>query len=593
MKEPYIDKENTIQTQKSDDEIFIRRLSIQLERRNHFDTTNSKSGVSWLYSESLEIDYDRDLLTIQQNFGPDCVISHQYYVRGGMDSLLQLAQTCMSNANWIESQSFEDNSGICFYTLIAELKNGSEIRHQGIYNRNHIPEEPWLEVINGILEHVEFYGFGQILNTNQFMNARKQSEIKYCSVSFGSSGITYYYQTDDDNICVGDYVSVPFGKNDTQRHGVVEKIGYYQTDSVPFPLDKTKKINKKVDKNAVWQNRSDQPITMENKIRDQGRKKHPAIVRFIGNPEKYKFIKNSSELEVVLDQPLYFDEDGNSLNAGPIFAHEAKLDTIPSEYVHCFTTGKLYLAYFLEFWQGKRSSLHVKTNLDEVTEFNHIKDFEIIRDLDDVLNIREATVRCITHKFDDIGLGLIYGKEYIAIGVTDNQFSDFDYLVMDESTDCYFYSAEYFEIVSDPHELLDQSRGQYVYDWKSIFFDVDSICPVCEEFLFDEPDDFDICPLCGWENDGLQRDQKDYWGGANELSVNESRFVHSLLQNSETQEKMAKILANFGHRRAEIFTQFSGIDYRTNQSEECRRALSQSHNDFVSELDKLLKILQS
>jgi RNA polymerase subunit RPABC4/transcription elongation factor Spt4 len=49
----------------------------------------------------------------------------------------------------------------------------------------------------------------------------------------------------------------------------------------------------------------------------------------------------------------------------------------------------------------------------------------------------------------------------------------------------------------------------------------DSICPVCEEYSFEFPDDYDICPVCGWENDGLQRNQKDYCGGANHLSAND------------------------------------------------------------------------
>jgi len=82
-------------------------------------------------------------------------------------------------------------------------------------------------------------------------------------------------------------------------------------------------------------------------------------------------------------------------------------------------------------------------------------------------------VRCITHKFDDKVFGLNYGNEYIAIGVTDKQFSDFGYLVMDESHDCYFYSSDYFEVVSDPYGLLDKASGQYVYDWSSLFYDGD------------------------------------------------------------------------------------------------------------------------
>jgi hypothetical protein len=34
---------------------------------------------------------------------------------------------------------------------------------------------------------------------------------------------------------------------------------------------------------------------------------------------------------------------------------------------------------------------------------------------------------------------------------------------------------------------------------------------------------FEICPLCGWQDDGVQNDDPNYWGGANELSLNDYR----------------------------------------------------------------------
>jgi hypothetical protein len=34
---------------------------------------------------------------------------------------------------------------------------------------------------------------------------------------------------------------------------------------------------------------------------------------------------------------------------------------------------------------------------------------------------------------------------------------------------------------------------------------------------------FEICSLCGWQDDGAQNEDPDYSGGANELSLNEYR----------------------------------------------------------------------
>lgn len=46
-------------------------------------------------------------------------------------------------------------------------------------------------------------------------------------------------------------------------------------------------------------------------------------------------------------------------------------------------------------------------------------------------------------------------------------------------------------------------------------------CPVCGNLSFEEEDDFDICPVCNWENDGTERYAPDM-AGANKVSYNEA-----------------------------------------------------------------------
>lgn len=49
-------------------------------------------------------------------------------------------------------------------------------------------------------------------------------------------------------------------------------------------------------------------------------------------------------------------------------------------------------------------------------------------------------------------------------------------------------------------------------------------CPCCGYYtLEDEPGHFDICPVCYWEDDNIQADDPDYWGGANYMSLNDAR----------------------------------------------------------------------
>ena len=48
-------------------------------------------------------------------------------------------------------------------------------------------------------------------------------------------------------------------------------------------------------------------------------------------------------------------------------------------------------------------------------------------------------------------------------------------------------------------------------------------CPVCGKTVFTEPGKYEICDVCGWEDDPVQFKDPDYAGGANRLSLNESR----------------------------------------------------------------------
>lgn len=50
-------------------------------------------------------------------------------------------------------------------------------------------------------------------------------------------------------------------------------------------------------------------------------------------------------------------------------------------------------------------------------------------------------------------------------------------------------------------------------------------CPCCGYLTFDDdpPGTFEICPVCGWEDDEVQFRDSSYAGGANSVSLDQAR----------------------------------------------------------------------
>ena len=59
------------------------------------------------------------------------------------------------------------------------------------------------------------------------------------------------------------------------------------------------------------------------------------------------------------------------------------------------------------------------------------------------------------------------------------------------------------------------------------FFKKEYLCPVCGRYYFQEAGGYEICPVCGWEDDPLQRREPDLAGGANTMSLNEARKAYA------------------------------------------------------------------
>lgn len=70
----------------------------------------------------------------------------------------------------------------------------------------------------------------------------------FCGVAFPYASHPYHYRTKDPKIKIGDTVLVPVGDKETE--GTVISLGQYMRQGAPFPVDKTKFIISKVEKNT-------------------------------------------------------------------------------------------------------------------------------------------------------------------------------------------------------------------------------------------------------------------------------------------------------------------------------------------------------
>ena len=51
-------------------------------------------------------------------------------------------------------------------------------------------------------------------------------------------------------------------------------------------------------------------------------------------------------------------------------------------------------------------------------------------------------------------------------------------------------------------------------------------CPCCEKITLDAESLYEVCSNCGWEDDPIQKDDPDFPGGANEMSLNQARKAY-------------------------------------------------------------------
>ena len=86
------------------------------------------------------------------------------------------------------------------------------------------------------------------------MNADTHENAKYiyCMIRFSNVTHQFSYITDDASIKEGDFVKVPFGKNNRERIGLVMRIIHCTEENAPYPPEKTKLVIEKTERPEDW-----------------------------------------------------------------------------------------------------------------------------------------------------------------------------------------------------------------------------------------------------------------------------------------------------------------------------------------------------
>lgn len=114
-----------------------------------------------------------------------------------------------------------------------------------------------------------------------------------------------------------------------------------------------------------------------------------------------------------------------------------------------------------------------------------------------------------------------------------------------------------------------------------------NICPVCAKHAFDVDGGYEICPVCGWENDRVQNRDHSFWGGANFLSVNEARIEYFLL-GSPAAEAARELSAQFAQKQAQLRAAYAE-NSPGGEKEPLAEALRKAKDEYIDAMAGLLR----
>ena len=208
--------------------------------------TGEEDYVEVEYRERLSLS-GKDKKLVYQQFANDVyTVKHEYNITNIADYLLGNIERYFSNFE-DEYQPYEDDNAARI-SICLSFQNGTKKVLRRSYDRYGLPDD-WEDFLEDFHKTLGYYGvYGAIFDSGLYHHGVKEGEYIYLSCIFQPNGKTYYFRSKEDNLVVGDFVLVPSGMQENAETVVmISEVLYCKEEEVPYPLEKTKFILRKLD----------------------------------------------------------------------------------------------------------------------------------------------------------------------------------------------------------------------------------------------------------------------------------------------------------------------------------------------------------
>lgn len=200
------------------------------------------------HGEQLVISRELETMTYKVQVNEESFVTYNYHIEDGLGVLLDFFPTeYFCNVKGNPPDTIADPMVKRDYSILLRSKYGFEYRIEGSYDRDGLPQD-WDEFIKEVKMFMSSFMRGDLFDRNAYERPkRRATDLIICQVVFAKYSNEYSYLTDDDSLKEGDKVLVPLGPSNRETVAEITGKGYYAKENAPYPIDKIKKIIKRVE----------------------------------------------------------------------------------------------------------------------------------------------------------------------------------------------------------------------------------------------------------------------------------------------------------------------------------------------------------